>query len=280
MRSMCVMAAMGVVVASAAVAAAQEQVSLYPSKDATLFEPDVAESQLSGGGGQLFVGRTGSGRLRRAMMVFDVAGAVPAGATITAVELRLNVNQTNAGAADTVLHRLSADWGEGTTVGAGGGAAGAAAQTGDATWAYRFYPTEAWTNLGGDYEPAVLATKSMGGVGPYTFSTEALRAAVEDMLLNPESNFGILAIGDEVNGITAKRVNSRENTNESTRPLLTITYEPGCLADWNQDGGIDGDDVIAFFGDWDAGNADVDGSGGTDGDDVIVFFGQWDSNCT
>ncbi|MFZ4575885.1 MAG: DNRLRE domain-containing protein [Phycisphaerales bacterium] len=259
---------------------AQEQVSLFPRKDASLFEPDLPTAQLSGGGGQLFVGRTGSGRIRRAMMQFDVAGAVPAGATITAVELQLTVNQTNAGPAVTTLHRMLADWGEGDRVGPGGGAGGAAAVAGDATWAYRFFPNEAWTNLGGDFDTAVLASKSMSGVGSYVFSGAELTAAVADMLADPDANFGIVAIGDEVNGITAKRIASRENATESSRPLLTITYTPGCIADWNHDGAVDGDDVIAFFSDWDANNADADGSGGTDGDDVIAFFGQWDTNCT
>ncbi|MFZ4575764.1 MAG: GC-type dockerin domain-anchored protein, partial [Phycisphaerales bacterium] len=32
---------------------------------------------------------------------------------------------------------------------------------------------------------------------------------------------------------------------------------------------------------WDAGNpaADMTGDGGVDGDDVIAFFGRWDSGC-
>jgi hypothetical protein len=53
----------------------------------------------------------------------------------------------------------------------------------------------------------------------------------------------------------------------------------GCPADYDNSGGIDGDDVIAFFGEWDAGAecADADESGGIDGDDVIVFFGLWDA---
>jgi hypothetical protein len=52
-----------------------------------------------------------------------------------------------------------------------------------------------------------------------------------------------------------------------------------CIADYNNDGSIDGDDVILFFGDWDAAAvcSDVDGSGGVDGDDVIQFFNVWDS---
>ena len=54
----------------------------------------------------------------------------------------------------------------------------------------------------------------------------------------------------------------------------------GCYADFNNDGGIDGDDVIAFFAEWDASLpcADVEGSGGVDGDDVIAFFGSWDAS--
>ncbi len=52
-----------------------------------------------------------------------------------------------------------------------------------------------------------------------------------------------------------------------------------CVADYNNDGSIDGDDVILFFGDWDAAApcSDVDASGGVDGDDVIQFFNVWDA---
>ena len=53
----------------------------------------------------------------------------------------------------------------------------------------------------------------------------------------------------------------------------------GCFADYDNNSGIDSDDVIVFFGDWDSGEscADVDGSGGTDSDDVIAFFSAWDA---
>jgi len=52
-----------------------------------------------------------------------------------------------------------------------------------------------------------------------------------------------------------------------------------CYADYDNSGGIDGDDVIAFFADWDANAicADADGSTGVDGDDVIAFFTSWDA---
>lgn len=54
-----------------------------------------------------------------------------------------------------------------------------------------------------------------------------------------------------------------------------------CLADFNCDSAVDGDDVIAFFTAWDAGQieADVNGDDSVDGDDVIAFFGAWDGGC-
>lgn len=52
-------------------------------------------------------------------------------------------------------------------------------------------------------------------------------------------------------------------------------------ADHNRDGSVDGDDVIAYFADWDAGviAADFNGDGGVDADDVIDFFASWDVGC-
>ncbi len=52
-----------------------------------------------------------------------------------------------------------------------------------------------------------------------------------------------------------------------------------CPADWDSSGGIDGDDIPAFFTDWQAGEADIDGSGGTDGDDITYFFERWQAGC-
>jgi hypothetical protein len=50
-----------------------------------------------------------------------------------------------------------------------------------------------------------------------------------------------------------------------------------CAADFNQDGGIDGADVDAFFEAWVAADvtADVDQNGGVDGSDVDAFFLVW-----
>lgn len=50
-----------------------------------------------------------------------------------------------------------------------------------------------------------------------------------------------------------------------------------CPADFNQDGGIDGTDVEAFFSAWELGlpTADVNDDGGIDGNDVETFFIAW-----
>ena len=53
----------------------------------------------------------------------------------------------------------------------------------------------------------------------------------------------------------------------------------GCAADFNQDGGVDGADVSAFFTDWEAGTgcADTNQDGGIDGSDVDTFFFVWEA---
>lgn len=54
-----------------------------------------------------------------------------------------------------------------------------------------------------------------------------------------------------------------------------------CAADFNQDGGIDGSDVAAFFENWEQGemSADVNADGGIDGSDVDFFFDRWERGC-
>ncbi|MFZ4575967.1 MAG: hypothetical protein ACOYN0_16380, partial [Phycisphaerales bacterium] len=51
------------------------------------------------------------------------------------------------------------------------------------------------------------------------------------------------------------------------------------FADFDGNGGVDGDDVILFFTLWDQSDslADLNGDGGVDGDDLIAFFALWDN---
>jgi hypothetical protein len=54
-----------------------------------------------------------------------------------------------------------------------------------------------------------------------------------------------------------------------------------CSADVSEDGAVDSDDVIMFFGLWDLGDSsgDINNDSGVDSDDVIRFFELWDLGC-
>ena len=98
--------------------AAADVVVIPAAKDNTLYES--AAGALSNGSGQnFFVGRTSitTNAIRRAVIAFDIAASVPAGAVIDSVALTLRLNQTPFMPANTPieLHRLLADWGEGAS---------------------------------------------------------------------------------------------------------------------------------------------------------------------
>jgi len=59
----------------------------------------------------------------------------------------------------------------------------------------------------------------------------------------------------------------------------TANVCPVCAADYNQDGGVTGDDVAAFFAEFEGGGncADVNQDGGITGDDVAAFFDAYEA---
>ncbi len=71
----------------------------------------------------------------------------------------------------------------------------------------------------------------------------------------------------------------RPGTDATISAATRVPTGAGCPGDWDQSGGVDGDDITAFFADWQAGNADIDQSGGTDGDDITFFFVRWQAGC-
>jgi hypothetical protein len=124
--------------------------TLNPVKDNTLYEPitkDNLEDRSNALGKNMFVGRvkdavnaSGQVAVRRAVLAFDIAGAIPAGATIESVTLTLVVNRVPGNTNhDVGLHRLLADWGEGTSnTGNSQQGRGEDPTTGDATWKHTF----------------------------------------------------------------------------------------------------------------------------------------------
>jgi hypothetical protein len=198
-------------------------ININPSKDNTLYQFVVVDGDRSNAvGARLFTGETSEAEIRRAVLAFDIAGNIPAGSTITSVSLSMNMSRSFDSTARTVeLHKLLADWGEGTSDASGQEGMGALATTNDATWRHRFFSTIFWTTQGGDFSGTISASQSVGAVGPYVWSSAQMVADVQSWLDNPSTNFGWLAKGDESTSSTAKRFDSRQST---TPPVLTIGY--------------------------------------------------------
>lgn len=204
---------------------------LRPSKDATLIE-DPAGALSNGSGPGFFAGRNSStsGSIRRAVLTFDVAAALPPGSTVSRAVLRLNLSSTNARSVPVSLHRLLSDWGEGASVSSGGG--GAPSVPGDSTWIHRYYDNVFWTRPGGDFDPVPRAITPVDQPGPYSWgSTPEMVEDIQAWLDHPGTNHGWLLAGDESRPTTVKRFDSREHPEEASRPLLEIDYVPPCSPD-------------------------------------------------
>lgn len=111
-------------------------------KDNTLYE-DPEGDKSNGAGDFLFAGLTAepSDAIRRGLIAFSVADSITAPATIDSVFLELNMSKTtgHVQAFAVSLHKVWADWGEGTSDADRGEGAGAPATSGDATWKFSFY---------------------------------------------------------------------------------------------------------------------------------------------
>src|SRR6266446_54743 len=182
-------------------------INITPSKDNTLYEYDPADGDTSNALGlHFFAGETAMSELRRGVLAFDIAGHIPPGSTIIAVTLSLNMSKTPLDDPRTVdLHKLLADWGEGTSQAPGEEGDGAPATPNDATWRHRFFDTIFWAAEGGDFSATASASQSVSVVGPYTWSSPQMVADVQDWLDNPAGNFVWLVLGDEKPTLTTKR---------------------------------------------------------------------------
>jgi cysteine-rich repeat protein len=199
-------------------------VTLVPARDGTLYEQsgDVA----NGAGQHLFAGATNDGSRRRALLSFDVAGAVPAGAPVYDVVLTMYVSRTRAVDQTVGLHRVLADWGEGASNAAAEEGSGVAAAVGDATWSYRSYATDSWATSGGDIDPTASAETVVGAEGAfYAWSSPRMATEVQAWVDGTTDNFGWLLLGNEVGTRVTKRFDSRENLTASQWPRLTIRFQ-------------------------------------------------------
>ena len=175
---------------------ASTTITLDPSKDNTLIEN--GSGSLSNGAGQnIYVGRINrsSGSIRRAVLVFDIS-SVPSGATVGSVSLSLNMSRSRSGGQTINVHKLTADWGEGSSASFGG--SGASSASNDATWAHRFFSSTSWSS-------APMVTDVQAWVDASA------------------TNFGWLLKGNESSQQTVKKFDSGGNS-VSSPPALSITY--------------------------------------------------------
>jgi hypothetical protein len=208
--------------------AAAETVLIEAGRDTTLIEdPDGALANGSGPG--LWVGRTGQAQngVRRGLLHFDVAAALPEKALVVSARLTLHMLPSHSEVGEVRLHRLQADWGEGASYATGGG--GDLAAPGDATWIHTFHDDGLWVRSGGQFLARASASRDVVDPGPYTWESNV--HLVQDVRLwhrAPQRNFGWILIGDETTRQTAKIFASREEPDPSLRPVLEVNYRlPG-----------------------------------------------------
>jgi len=223
------------------------------SKDNTMFEN--VPNNSGGGAAGIFSGTNNMPSKRRGLIAFNIAGSVPAGATITGVELSMYLaNAPNTNNQTIELHRMMFNWGENTadtsSPAINGVGNGVAALSGDVTWNENFFGTSAWTSLGTTTAPgatnafsAIISGSAIVGGSidnqQKWLSTAALISDVQGWLANPASNFGWSIVNaNETSTATMKAFYSRQATlsnggvsgspaiDPTWLPRLTVTYVP------------------------------------------------------
>jgi hypothetical protein len=242
MARLSIVALLVITLGTAVPVASGATVTLAPNQDSSIFQNNVNNS--SGGANGLIAGTNANGSPRRALIAFDIAGNLPAGAVVQNVQLNLVLGAVAGGggpgggpaSVSVGLHRLLSSWGEGVaqqqnppTDSLGGQGQGIAASAGDVTWNSNFHGTSMWTTAGGDFESAASANAAIGTTLNSMNSwmtTAALVSDVQAWLDNPASNSGwLLRNADETTANTGRTFFSSEVATQAFRPQLEITYQ-------------------------------------------------------
>jgi len=208
-----------------------DSASLPSASDASISAHDPDNN--SGGHTHVSAGRDGNlgGNNRRGLFQFDLSG-IPAGSTIDSATLKLTViNTPFSGAVNSsfMIHKMTADWVEGTK----NFANGQPASSGEVTWNNRAHPSTAWSGsagANGDFVVSSSASTAVTGLGDYFWTDSALTADIQEWVDNPSTNFGWILISDnEINNKTARAFGSREHATAASRPELVVEYTPLAL---------------------------------------------------
>lgn len=197
--------------------------TLNANSDNTLYQDDFG-TVSNGKGNHFFAGKTYSDRIRRGLISFSVTEQIPPGAVVTDVRLVLHMSKTISGSHRVTLYKASKHWGEGESYANGEEGTGTQAETGDATWINNIYSTENWDNPGGDYSGTESANSNVDGIGFYNWSGTQMTNDVQNWVNNNISNYGWILVGDEEDIGTAKRFDTKENSDANVRPKLIVTY--------------------------------------------------------
>lgn len=149
-------------------------------------------------------------------------------------------------------------------------------------------PFEDWGNLNAtitiDGAPTILVQPASSASclrGEVTLAVAAAGATSYQWRKNGEEIEGAVSATYEFSDslVTDGGIYDCMVTNECGTVLSEPALVSVCPADFNCDGGIDGDDVSAFFLAWENGEftSDVNGDGGVDGSDVSEFFVRWEA---
>ena len=172
-----------------------DQLQLGAAQDATLLGGTDATTNQSLADPGMFVGTDGQGNPKRGLIEFNIAQALPAGATITGVQLQLTVGQVAGSGGGTTgggngpetisIFDESQAWGQPTNFpGAtsfGGHGCSRGPSAGDATWNYAFYTSTPWTVAGGDWTSSLPDLADASVTGTLTSYLVIPAAAVADV---------------------------------------------------------------------------------------------------
>jgi autotransporter-associated beta strand protein len=238
------------------------EVDIGAEQDATLLGGTDATTNNSLADPGIYAGTDGDGNPKRGLIEFNIAAVVPAGATITGVQLQLTEGQYagmgggggggTTGPETISLYDETQAWGQPTNFAGAtsfdGTGHGAAPDPGDAAWNYSFYGTTTWTIPGGDWSSSLtdIADASVTGtLTSFTWSSAAMVSNVQNWLDNPTANFGwILKNADETDIRTFRAFWSAQgaaaNDDPALAPELLVSYvaasTPANLT-WNNAGG-------------------------------------------
>ena len=165
--------------------------------------------------------RTGSDRsttINRVLLRFDL-NDIPTGATVTAATMSTWKIASNA-ATTVSAYRVTRDWVEGT-----------AGCFNGATW-YTAANGVNWTAQGGDYDPALVASRTVAaGEGP-SWHNYDVKSVVQQWVSGAKPNLGLLLrVSDESRTVQNNLEYAASDwADPSLRPKLAVTYADGSHA--------------------------------------------------